>query len=56
MKWFYLGEDGNIHYLGIFEIIDDADYYITERGIVAIWIFSEKTAKQWNEQLTYHLK
>lgn len=55
MKWFYIGEDGNIHYLGMYHCIDDADYYISERGIVAIWIFSEKTAKEWNKQLTFHL-
>ena len=55
MKWFYLGEDGNIHYLGVFEIIDDADEYMTYHGIFAVWLFSEVTAKEWNKQLTEYL-
>lgn len=55
MKWFYIGEDGNIHYLGIFSDIEEADDKITKNHIVAIWIFSEVTAKEWEKQLTEYL-
>ncbi len=55
MKWFYIGEDGNIHYLGIFDTIEDADDVIMTEHIVANWILSETTAKEWIKQLTNHL-
>jgi hypothetical protein len=56
MKWFYLNENGDIVYLGVFHDIEDADNYITKNGIVANWILSETTAKEWIKQLTNHIR
>ena len=52
-KYYYLGADGNIHYLGEFENFDDADYHADNKQ--AIWIIDEEAAQEWKNQLTFLL-
>lgn len=43
-KWYCLGNDGKIRYIGEFYSFDEADDAIDD---TAIWLFTEGTARQW---------
>lgn len=53
-KWYYLSsDDGNLHYIGEFNSIDEADEYLYNNQQNAVWIFSEDTAAEWKKQLEF---
>ena len=51
-KWYYIGEDGNLHYLGSFLDFKEADCALVSLGIHTLYLFSEATAKEWLTRLT----
>jgi hypothetical protein len=53
-KWFALSFEGQVHYLGEFPSIEEADESLV--GFGAVWIFDTDTARDFVTEMNKHLE